>query len=117
MLPETRGKPLPDFINKETSEQEEESIIVEDKNEVTGYASSVQSGRKSTVFVNEQQGLLELSGSPLHGHPVNTVTLFFSSQPVIFSFKKQEFKKTTTAMGTSLNKMFTEQNNGFARAL
>lgn len=41
MLPETRGKPLPDFINKETSEQEEESIIVEDKNEVTGYASSV----------------------------------------------------------------------------
>ena len=46
MLPETRGKPLPDFINKETSEQEEELVTVEDKSEVTGYASSVQSERK-----------------------------------------------------------------------
>jgi len=41
MLPETRGKPLPDFINKETSEQEEELVIVEDKNEVAGYTSAV----------------------------------------------------------------------------
>lgn len=41
MLPETRGKPLPDFINKEASEPKEELVIVEDKNEVTGYASSV----------------------------------------------------------------------------
>ena len=41
MLPETRGKPLPDFINKETSEQEEELVIVEDRNEVTGYTSTV----------------------------------------------------------------------------
>lgn len=42
MLPETRGKPLPDFINKETSEQEQELVVVEDKNEeVTGYTSAV----------------------------------------------------------------------------
>lgn len=63
MLPETRGKPLPDFINKETSEQEQELVVEEDKNEeVTGYTSAVQSGRlKYTVFINEQQGLQELS--------------------------------------------------------
>jgi len=42
MLPETRGKPLPDFINTETSEQEQELVVVEDKNEeVTGYTSTV----------------------------------------------------------------------------
>jgi len=40
MLPETRGKPLPDFINKETCEQEE-WVIVEDKNEIMGYTSAV----------------------------------------------------------------------------
>jgi len=41
MLPETRGKPLPDFINKETSEQEELIIVEDRKNEVTGYTSAV----------------------------------------------------------------------------
>ena len=29
----------------------------------------------------------------------------------------KEFKKTMAATGTSLNKRFNEQNNGFARAL
>ena len=34
-------------------------------------------------------------------------------QPVV----NREFKQTTTAMGTPLNKRFHEQNNGCARAL
>ena len=40
MLPETRGKPLPDFVGSETSEGEE-LIVVEDENEITGYTSTV----------------------------------------------------------------------------
>ena len=32
-------------------------------------------------------------------------------------YLNKEFKKITTATGTSLNKSFNEQNNGCARAL
>lgn len=42
MLPETRGKPLPDFVGSETqSEQEEELVPVEAEKEVAGYTSTV----------------------------------------------------------------------------
>ncbi|KAL9971150.1 hypothetical protein ACROYT_G023641 [Oculina patagonica] len=40
MLPETRGKPLSDFVGSETSEQGKELVQVEDQ-EVAGYVSSV----------------------------------------------------------------------------
>ncbi|KAJ7393352.1 hypothetical protein OS493_006323 [Desmophyllum pertusum] len=41
MLPETRGKPLPDFLGNETSEEGEELVPVEDQKEVAGYTSTV----------------------------------------------------------------------------
>lgn len=40
MLPETRGKPLPDFVGKETPEKED-VVPMEEKQEVTGYTSTV----------------------------------------------------------------------------
>lgn len=40
MLPETRGKPLPDFVGNETSEGEE-LVVMEDEKEITGYTSTV----------------------------------------------------------------------------
>lgn len=43
LLPETRGKPLPDFVGKETPEKEDEVPMTErdEEQEVTGYTSSV----------------------------------------------------------------------------
>ena len=42
MLPETRGKPLSDFVGKDnTSKPEKELVHVKDQEEVTGYISSV----------------------------------------------------------------------------
>lgn len=40
LLPETRGKPLPDFVGKETAEKENK-IPMEESQEVTGYTSAV----------------------------------------------------------------------------
>jgi len=40
LLPETRGKPLPDFVGKETAEKEDK-IPMEESQEVTGYTSAV----------------------------------------------------------------------------
>ena len=55
-------------------------------------------------------------------HKKQMVVSFSSVSPVIdheFRHNIREFKKSTTATatGTSLNKRFNEQNNGYARAL
>ena len=43
LLPETRGKPLPDFVGKEIPEKGDEVPMTEkdEEQEVTGYTSSV----------------------------------------------------------------------------
>ena len=51
--------------------------------------------------------------SPIHGSVIFVVSSFAYRN----NEANREFKKTTTATGTSLNKRFNEQNNGCARAL
>lgn len=41
MLPETRGKPLSDFVGSETSEQAKELVQMEYEEDIAGYVSSV----------------------------------------------------------------------------